>query len=80
MSSWQCMEWLSKLSIQNSLRRQEYPTQQKAGRITGLVTPCVGTAFGITLLKEGYRKEVMGTRGRRSKQLLDGLKRKGTKN
>jgi hypothetical protein len=28
-------------------------TQQKVGRIIGLLTSCVGTAFRITLLKEG---------------------------
>jgi hypothetical protein len=47
--------------------------QQKEGRLFGLVTSCVGTAFCNTLLKE----EVTGRRGRRCKQLLYAFKEMG---
>jgi hypothetical protein len=48
------------------------------GRLTGLVTSCVGTAFPKHVIegkKEG-RMEMMGRRPRRRKQLLDDLKEK----
>ena len=49
--------------------------QQNGGRLTGLDTSWVETAFSSTLLEERYRVE-MGRRGRRRKQLLDNLKEK----
>jgi len=46
------------------------------GRLTGLVTFCVETAFYNGLLKERYKGgiEVTGRRGRRRGKLLDDLK------
>jgi len=46
------------------------------GRLTGLVTFCVETAFYNGLLKERYKGgiEVTGRRGRRRRKLLDDLK------
>jgi hypothetical protein len=49
--------------------------EQEKGRITGLVTFCVETAFYNRLLKESKRRiEVTGRRGRRCRKLLDDLK------
>ena len=49
--------------------------KQVNGRLTGLVTFCVETAFYNGLLKEGKRGiEVTGRRGRRRRKLLDDLK------
>jgi hypothetical protein len=53
--------------------------QLKEGRLTGLVTYWVGTAFCNTILKERQREggtEVKGRRRRRRKQLLDDPKEK----
>jgi len=46
------------------------------GRLTGLVTFCVETAFYNGLLKEIFKGgiEVTGRRGRRRRKLLDDLK------
>ena len=42
-----------RISITQSQRGEEYPTyNKKKGRITGLVTSCVGTAVCNKLLKE----------------------------
>jgi hypothetical protein len=51
--------------------------QQKRGRLTGLVTSCVGTAFFNHIIEGNVmeRIEVTGTQGRRRKQLRDGLEK-----
>jgi hypothetical protein len=69
-----CEKWSS---VTRSQGEEEYPTHLEGGRLTGLITSCVGTAFYTynTLLRERNR-EVPGRRGRRRKQLLDELKRK----
>jgi hypothetical protein len=47
------------------------------GRVTGLVTFCVETAFYNGLLKKDKRGlEVTGRRGRKRRNLLDELKEK----
>jgi hypothetical protein len=50
--------------------------KQVNGRLTGLVTFCVETAFYNRLWKERLKKciEVTGRRGRRRRKLLDDLK------
>jgi len=50
-------------------------TVKKEGRLTGLIIPGLGTA----LLKRDIegKMEVTGRRGRRHKQVLDGLKETG---
>jgi len=40
-----------------SVRRGISYTQQKEGRLSGLVTSCVGSAFYNTLLKERWRED-----------------------
>ena len=44
------------------------------GRLTGLVTFCIETAFYNALLKERYK----GRQGRRRRELLDDLKERRT--
>ena len=53
--------------------------QWKEGKLTGMVTSWLGTAFYNTLLKERYGggHEVTRRRGRRRKQLLDDPQEKG---
>jgi hypothetical protein len=48
--------------------------KQVNGRITGLVTFCVETAFDDRLLRKDRMIEVTGRRGRRCRKLLDDLK------
>ena len=53
-------------------RKRSSHIQQNQGRLTLLVTFCLGTAFWRTLMKE---KKSTGRRGWRRKQLLDDLKK-----
>jgi hypothetical protein len=46
--------------------------QYKEGRLTGLVTSCIETAFYNMLWRKD--KKMTGKQGRRHKQLLDDLK------
>jgi hypothetical protein len=57
---------------------KEYPIyNKKRGRLIGLVTSCVGTAFFNHVIEGNTMKriEVTVRRGRRGKQLLDDLKK-----
>jgi hypothetical protein len=64
--------WEKKCYTESKRGGISYIEREKKGRLTALVTSCVGSTFRNILLKE--RIEVVGRLGRRPKQLLDDLK------